>query len=79
MKNAICFIDPLAITVEYKRRIRKQGIEYYGKVLLKNPWSFSYIHSFEGKEIFFHPFETTEFIKKAIIRCVLNTERKKPN
>jgi hypothetical protein len=77
MKNAICFIDASEVDIEIKRRIRKHGIEYYGKVLQKSPWSFSYIHSFEGKEIFFYPFETAEDVKRAIIRCVLNSQRKK--
>ena len=52
------------------------GIEYYGKVLQKYSWSFSYIQSFEGHEVFFYPFEISGIVKDAIIYGVTKSGKK---
>lgn len=74
MQSTVCYMPSSAFTVEFKKRKRMHGTEYYGKVFQESPWSFSYIQARDGKEAFFYPFETSKPVKEAIIRCVTKTE-----
>ena len=77
MKATECDLEPFGFHIEYKKRIRKQGLEYYGRVFEKEVWSFSFIRSRDGKEVFFHPENVAKRLKHALINCIVDNERQK--
>ena len=71
----MCHIEKAITSIEYKKRIRSHGIEFFGKTLEEPQWRFCYIRSFNGEEVFFYPFETSDSVKAAIIDCILSREK----
>jgi hypothetical protein len=69
IEQIVCYTNRFNLKIEYRKRKRKNGTEYYGNIIEKGKRDFSYIRSKNGKEIFFYPFDLAEKIKDDLIKC----------